>query len=111
MEPLRRRFEFGVLGVLTNSALLLVSEREGREPVEVDLLGQKPLLPPNTAVNRPQLDLLSGEVSPIYINHKKKMKKIKQKQHKMPDWAQNVCKIEECEAENVFEKLGGLQEW
>ena len=65
-EPFRRRFELGVLGVLTNS--VGVSKfNVGSEPVDVDLLGQKPRRPPNTAVNRPQLVLLSGEVSPITV--------------------------------------------
>lgn len=65
-EPFRLLFELGVLGVLTNPVGFSVF-RVGREPVEVDLLGQKPRRPPNTAVNRPQLVFLSGEVSPITV--------------------------------------------
>lgn len=62
-EPPRRRFELGVLGVLTNVALLLLAT--GREPVEVVLLGQKLFLP-KTALNMPQPDFFSGD-SPIFF--------------------------------------------
>ena len=61
-EPPRRRLELGVLGVLTNVALLLLDT--GREPVEVVLLGQK-LFRPKTALKMPQPDFFSGE-SPIF---------------------------------------------